>query len=152
VDGDFRYDELLDDCSIQFSKYVFNQKHRCSFLILNCLVDTSTIGPSFEVRIYNFDIDEEFRITTHLLVSRSFNRPVIGADIVTSTVIEDEFVFVVQMNERNSVESIIFIAEMKCDSATECLIQDEHTYTGQILGINTFIVNTFMFIEDNPMI
>ena len=112
----------------------------------NCLVNDDGINPSYRLKLLMIEADYETGIRTKVIASTVLNRRVKDIEILESPLERDDL-YVVVLTE----DSLVYLIEMECEDSYSCSLESYSTFTGQSLGLDQFVVNSFMLIKDEHL-
>ena len=132
---------------------------------------TEYIDAVYSLRFYILEIDDDYSIRAHNITSVSMNRRAKDVKIVDSSLSKDDLYVIVLTNEGIKNDSIIYLVSMNCtlENKSKDIAQPYRhhlhgrgfdlkweltgydIYNGVKLNFDQFIVNSFMFLHNEPL-
>ena len=126
------------------------------------------ISAAYELKLFQIQIDANYTLTAHKLISFPSNRLVQDVQIVKSTLSKDDLYLVVLTIDRMTYDTMIYFISLNWthedfnefgeldekDKSTNLtwLTTDFYTFSGLSLKLDQFVVNSFMFLAGEPLL
>ena len=147
-------------------------------MVVQCINITEYIDSVYTLRFYALEISEEFKIIPHHITYFEMNRLVKDVEVVNSSLKKDDLYVIILANEGMRNDSIIYLISMNCTQSIDkregiaalnetknqhlnmkdkitmnnWVLSQYDIYTGLNLNLDQFIVNSFMFIDKEPLL
>lgn len=117
-----------------------------NMLVVSCKINQNEIGSSFQVRFYQFTLEEDSTPYFRPLEFASISSGVKNVEIKKSKFEENTIQVILLSKDSLYSDSLLFLIFMEYTPDGYFEISRYNTFTGAMIGLDKFIVNAFMFI------